>query len=69
LPKYSDTIVTVVLIAACIVLSVVVVVFVSLQIYAESLYLVQVTRMTMPAYTGFVKSFCDSDGSRRFIYV
>jgi hypothetical protein len=43
LPKYSDTIVTVVLIAACIVLAVFVVVFVSLQIYAESLYLVQVS--------------------------
>ena len=42
LPKYSDTIATTILIAACIVLFVFVVVFVSLQIYAESLYLVQV---------------------------
>ena len=42
LPKYSDTIVTVVLIVACIVIAVFVVVFVSLQIYAESIYLVQV---------------------------
>ena len=42
LPKYSDTIVTAVLILACIVSAVFLVVFVSLQIYAESLYLVQV---------------------------
>jgi hypothetical protein len=45
LPKYADTIVTMVLILTCIVVSVIVMVVVSVQIYAECIYMVQASNL------------------------
>jgi len=51
IPKYADTIVTMILIMTCIVVTVVVLVIVSVQIYAESLYMVQVKDFKMKGLT------------------